>query len=457
MNEAASTPNGGYSHTGISRRALGRLGANALVSAAGVAALAACGPFGQREAPGARQQVVEFMDWGDIQNTPTEVVVNDFRAKFPHLQVDVMPVPPGYEDKMRAMLAAGTPADIHRVNDDYVRGYTEKGQLLDLTPYLKKSKIRREDFYEFIYDFPIHQGKYWAWNVGNNPRLFFVNVTLFKQMGVPPPLFDRWDPPGWTWEDFVETAKRMTVGFDSDRPQFGTSIYDDTGYEQTFLVNFGVDEGIYSKATNPQRWTMGTPQGIEALQQVIDLTCKHKAQRPFNFGGGGSGALFEQGRLAMRFSTSGYANTLNRNVKDNFEWDVAPVPKKVKRMTEGSLITFSIPKEAKNPDGAWELLNHMASDDGGRVFAEARSFVPPRKSAAERYYKPRPGEKPDRLALVVGGNAVQSSVNFAAGTERARNIYRPEFNRRAYTCQESVKVVMDSVGKAIEDALADRY
>lgn len=440
---------------GFSRRRLLRRGGALAGGVIGIAAGAACGPFDRQPQSGGKPQLVEWMDWGDPQAMlPWATVMDNFRAKNPNIQLDWLPTPPGYEDKMRAMVAAGTPADVHRVNDDFVRGFTVKGQLLDLAPYLKRSKIKSEDFFSSVYDFPIYQGKYWAWSTGNNPRLFFVNLSMFKNMGVQPPLFDKWDPPGWTWDDMIETARKLTQNFDDrDRAQFGVSIYDDTGYEETFLVNFGEEEGIYSKDANPQRWTMGTPRGIDALQQVIDLTCKQRVQRPHNFPTGGD-ALFQQGRIGMVFRTGGFANAVNRTVRDQFEWDVAPVPKRVKRITEGSLITYCVAKEAKNPDGAWDVLNYHTSDEGGQVYAEQRAFVPARKEVARKFFRARSGERPDRLFLVVEGNTVAKNVNFAAGTERARNIYRPEFNRRAYTCQESLKITADSVRSAVGEALA---
>ena len=106
-----------------------------LVACAG-ALLATCKQQSQVSKPG--EQVVEFMDWGEIANTPLETVLTNFGARFPQIKVDVQPVPADYENKMRAMLAAGVAPDIMRVNDDYVRGYTLKEQLVDLILHQEK-------------------------------------------------------------------------------------------------------------------------------------------------------------------------------------------------------------------------------------------------------------------------------------------------------------------------------
>lgn len=442
----------------VSRRAVvRRLGlAGAALPAAGL--LGACGAGGTSAPAQPASTEVSFMDWSNIQNTPTETVLKNFQAKFPDIKLTVDETPQNYEEKMRTLLAAGTPSDIHRVNDDYVRGYATKGQLLDLTSYLKRDKVNRSDFYEFIYDFPIHEGKYWAWSTGNQPRVLFVNKTLFQNSGVQPPIFDKWDPAGWTWDDMVAAAQKLTKDTGSERPTFGVSIYHDTGYEQTVLVNFGVEDGIYSK--DGKQFLMATPKGIEAIQAAVDLTCRYRVQRPTGHKEGGAnvgaGQLFNQGRLGMYYATSGTMLGLRRDIKD-FDWDVAPFPKKNGRRSEGSLITYCVPKDAKHPDAAWKLLNYMASEEGGKVFAENFVYVPVRKAAATKYFKVSQGEKPEHVGLIVEAMNYQTTVHFTSNTERARQIYRPELDQKAYVCAESVKTTLDGVKKQVEDSLVGAY
>jgi|DewCreStandDraft_5_1066085.scaffolds.fasta_scaffold00086_65 multiple sugar transport system substrate-binding protein len=397
---------------------------------------------------GPGEQVVEFMNWSDIQNTTLEVVINNFQARFPRIKVDVQPTPADYENKMRAMLAGGVAPDIMRINDDYVRGYTLKGQLTDLTPYIRKSGFKREDFFETHWDFPIYQGKYWAWQIGNNPRLFFANVDLFNKMGVPLPPNDRWDPPGWTWDDLLVTARRLT---DPANDQFGVLIVDDTGYEETFARNNG-GIGIYDK--DGLKFTLADEAGIQAVQWVVDLTCVHRVQPgPADRSRlGGADAMFRNGKLGMIFRTMGYTNTLWRTAKD-LNFDLVPVPKKVHRVTEGSLIVFCIPRIAKNPDGAWELLAYFVQDEAAKLFAENLDWVPARKAPAYQYIKPRPGQPPAHLSLLVEAQANSVNVNYAAGTERARQIYRPILSRDVYTCQKSAREVLSGLRSEIEATL----
>jgi multiple sugar transport system substrate-binding protein len=403
---------------------------------------------------------VTFLDWeSSLEGLPTETVLKMFQAKSTGLTLTFDTLGQNYEEKMRTLLAAGTPYDVHRVNDDYVRGNGTKGLITDLMPFIKRDKVKREEIWEFIYDFPIHEGKYWAWSTGNQPRVLYVNKTLFQNKGVQAPLFDKWDPPGWTWEDMVAAAQKLTDLSNAERPTFGVNVYEDTGYEQTFLVNFGVDEGIYSK--DGKRWLMASPKGIEAMQTIIDLSCRLRVQRPFNHREGGSGVgggtLFTQGRLAMHYGTMTAMRNFRRDIRD-FDWDIAPVPKKDRRVTEGSLICYCVPKDAKNPEGAWQLLQHMSSEESGRVFAEQQYYIPASRAAATKYLQPRPGEKPERIKLFVESMTQYNTLpSFTNNTERARQIYRPELNTKAYICTENAKTTIENIKKQVEDSLIGQY
>jgi multiple sugar transport system substrate-binding protein len=298
-----------------------------------------------------------------------------------------------------------------------------------------------------VYDFPQYEGKYTAWSSGNSPRMLYVNKTLFQNGGVQAPLFDKYDAPGWTWDDFVAAAQKITKDPDGQRPTFAVDMWD-TGIEQTLLVSSGVDEGIYSK--DGKQFLMASPKGIEAMQALADLACRYKVSRPNTFADSAS-TLFQQGRLGMLFATMGSTTTFRRNVKD-FDWDVAPFPKRQARLVEGSLVVYCIPKDAKNPDAGWQFLNYMTSDEAGKVFGETLFYIPVRKTAASQYVKVPAGEKPERLKLFVEAMNYNRAINFTNNTERARQIYRPELTK-AFRCEETAKTALENVKKQVEDSL----
>ena len=113
---------------------------------------------------------VEFVNWDAVSGTPLQAAIDRYTEEKGR-SVKVWPVPTRHEDKMCTLLTAGTTPDIMRVNDDYVRGYVAKNQLIDLTPYLEQYSFGPNDYYKFIYEFAQFGGGYWAWSMGNQPRL----------------------------------------------------------------------------------------------------------------------------------------------------------------------------------------------------------------------------------------------------------------------------------------------
>lgn len=389
--------------------------------------------------------VIEFMNWGAVDGTPLRTSIDAF-TEATGKQVKVWPVAARYEDKMRTLLAAGTTPDTMRVNDDYVVGYASKGQLIDLMPMLDQSGWKRDDMFARVYDFALKDGKYWAISIGNQPRVIYYNKNMFDAAGVPYPT-NEWDPDkGWTWADFLETAQALTKG----EEQFGCAIYHDTGYEQTFAMNNG-GPGIYSE--DGLKFTLADPAGIEAIQWVTDLTCKHKVQPTRGLlGQFNANQLFIGNKLAMNFTGSTTSISYRRDIKD-FDWDVAPVPMAKQRLTEGSLICFCVAKAAKNPEGAWDLLQWMTNEDQGKMFAAERYFIPIRKSAA--VLEPD-GMPPENVHIFGAGNEYHKSVNFAENTERARFIYRPQLDL-VYTCNETAEKVLTEIRPEVEAALAGNF
>lgn len=395
--------------------------------------------------------VITFVNWEDIKDTPFERAIREFE-RVSGRTVDVQPTPgrgTEYETKIRVMLAGGTVPDIMRTNDDYVRYYSVKDQILDLRSYMERDKINPDDYFKPIYDFAKQpDGRYTAWSLGNQPRVIFYNVTMFKEAGVPLPPKD-WTDKDWKWDDFLDRAKKLTT----PGQRWGALLYDDTGMEQTFTVNNGEADGLYS--ADGKKFTMANPKAAEAIQWLADLTCKHQVQpeRGLVTQPDSGNALFAAGKIAMMARGSSVVSYLRRNVKD-FEWDIAPIPGNVQQKQEGSLICFTITKAAKNPDGAWELLKFMGTPDGGKIFAEGGAFIPANKAAAS-FVKPS-DKPPANIELFAKAMEVNVNINFTENTERARSIYRPELDL-VYTCQAQAPDALQRVRADVEDALAGKF
>ena len=334
-----------------------------------------------------------------------------------------------------------------RIDDDLVRGFAEANQLTDLTQFLEGSDIATDTYPKGMYDFPLMaDGTRPGWVVGVQPRVIFYNASMFEELGVPLPP-STWTGEGWTWDDFLETARQLT---DADAQRWGALVYGDNAYEQTWSVNNGVEGGIYSP--DGSEFRLATDKGVEAVQWVTDLSCVHNVQPPWSQlqQDQARQQLFASGRLGMVFGAFGLVPYFRDNVTE-FTWDVAPVPANVGQEQEGSLIVFCIPKDAANPEGAWQLLEFLSSRAGGDIFAENGYFIPIDPESAKLI---APTEQdPEHIGLFAEAAQHQSSVSPSAYQEQAEQIYRPQLDL-VYNCEQQAADVLPPLKDQIEQALA---
>lgn len=434
------------------RRVIGSL-AGAGLAGAGISRASAS--FGSPHVRSSRSQdaaVTSFLNWEAMEGTPTEAAVLAYQEQSGNT-VEIIPTPgtgTDYETKVRTMLAGGTIPDVIRVNDDFVRFYSIKGQFTDLQPWIDRDGIDPNDFYQPIWDFSRQpDDTYTAWSLGNQPRLIYYNIDMFEEAGVPLPPKD-WTAEGWTWDDFVETAKALTI----EGERWGALVFDDTGCEQTFSVNNGLAEGIYSE--DALTFQLAEPQGYEAIQWLADLSLVHKVQpeRGLVTEANSGNGLFLQGRVGMIFRTQGTMAYFRNNGID-FNWDVASPPANVDHKTEGSLICYAIPTAAQNPEGAWELLKFLGGEPGSKIFAETGNFIPSYKASAEAIQAVE-GIPPANLGLFAEAMDHQTTVNFTENTENARNVYRPQLDL-VWNGDSTAEEVLTGVKDEIEEILSGAF
>ncbi|MDQ3653653.1 MAG: extracellular solute-binding protein [Chloroflexota bacterium] len=434
------------------RRVIGGLAGAGL---AGTGLSRASASFGAPNVLSSRSQdtaVTSFLNWEAMEGTPTEAAVLAYQEQSGNT-VEIIPTPgtgTDYETKVRTMLAGGTIPDVIRVNDDFVRFYSTKDQFTDLQPWIERDGIDPTEFYEPIWNFSRQpDDTYTAWSLGAQPRLMYYNIDMFEEAGVPLPPKD-WVAEGWTWDDFIETAKALTV----EGERWGALVFDDTGCEQTFSVNNGLAEGIYSE--DGQTFLLAEPQGYDAIQWLADLSLVHKVQpeRGLVTEANSGNGLFLQGRVGMIFRTQGTMAYFRNNGID-FNWDVASPPANVDHKSEASLICYAIPTNAQNPEGGWELLKFLGGQAGSQIFAETGNFIPSYEASAEAIQAVE-GTPPANLGLFAEAMAHGTTVNFTEFTENARNVYRPQLDL-VWNGDSTAEEVLTGVKDEIEEILSGAF
>lgn len=108
-----------------------------------------------------------------------------------------------YWNKMATSAAGGNLTDLLQMDIGYIVQYVEKGQLLDLTPYIESGALDVSNISENVLMMgEVDGGNYGIASGVNAPNVFY-NKTVTDELGIT-------IEDNWTYDEFVEIAKEVT-------------------------------------------------------------------------------------------------------------------------------------------------------------------------------------------------------------------------------------------------------
>ncbi|MGJ8454664.1 ABC transporter substrate-binding protein [Pseudothermotoga sp. U03pept] len=225
-----------------------------------------------------------FTFWGtDLEAKVVSEACARFNKAHPDIKVSPMHIPTNYIEKLTAMVAAGTPPHIGYLYEPNVLDWASKGILYDLTEAISQDPLLSNKLPEL----------YWRYDGGKKVAgitvaaefmITYYNKDLFDKAKVPyPPT----KPEEWTWDKFVETARKLTFDNKGRRPG-------EPGFDSKNIVQYGAVIPLWWCPLIPLIWSNGgdiadatgtkpminSPETIEALQKIYDLMYKDHAAAP---------------------------------------------------------------------------------------------------------------------------------------------------------------------------------
>lgn len=357
------------------RRAAGGLAAAAAMLVG--AARTAGSQVGSGTAPGAAWPAeMTWMAWsaGNQWLTPTyERVAGAFSEAHPATRLTVVPAGGPFLEKIKTLVAAGTPPDVTDTHQTQVRDLGPGGIVVPLDGYLKRDRYPKDYVGWGPYAWQKKQyGVPWA----IQSTAIFYNKALFDQAGVPYPT------DMWTWDDFAAAARRLTKpGADAASTIWGAGDQGGRNYQwiDALLVAYG--GGVLRKDFGAVAIT--EPASLRGLEFRAGwgTALRIAPAQP-----GGTSGTFGGGKLAMVTSGSWYVANVKQNaqtqlVASGVPWDVAPVPKGPPR--RGALaheLGIGVPTGVASPDASWAAVRHLTSPTALVPFAQIGRVIPPQKS-----------------------------------------------------------------------------
>ncbi len=355
--------------------------------------------FAQQPQPG-QKVIVWMVRTGQTENRwERDVVLPAYAQANPDVFVKVLNInQPDITVKREAMIAAKEPLHVWSTNwgGDGFASDRYRGLITDLTPLIERDKVDMSDFLPDVLAIYQSEGKQWGIPFLTTGSYIYYNMKLFDEAGVPYPTTD-WNDKSWTWDAFVETAKKLTKNTDD----INTAVFG-TGYRVLNLEgppmlfgHFVWPEDAYSTGF-ADKVNVTDPKAIQAYQAMHDLVYVHKvspdaaANQAMNQLGGSFGS----GKLAM-YMEGGWGHWVFKDYIDDpngFCWGVAPMPwgspdaeLRTVIYTDPWVITAGM--DAENTDLAWDFVKFLTSKEQQAAYTNATGTPPVRASLLADYYK----------------------------------------------------------------------
>ena len=395
-----------------------------------------------------------YYNWGPSSIQYFKDMAAAFEQAHPGTKLQLtLPPTEEYTTKLKILLATGTGPDIITTTDITLQ-LLEQDRLMDLTARVQADPVLLDKnlFIQAGWDvYRFGTGKTYGMYSGADTHLLYYNKDLFDKGGVSYPTAD------WTWDDFLEAAKKLTIVEGDKTTQYGTALnilVADWGLSNLIWMEGGdiVDERPFFN-----KLTLDNEPVIKVLRFVQDLVYTHKvAPSPEQAEALGESGSFESGKIAMLLD--GGWSIQSRKGIEAFKWDVEMLPKG----PAGFFGAFwpgtpmQISSQTKNPDLAWAFVRWFAaSTEGQELIAKQLIQVPARLDIAlSPTFLEQPGLPPNAKAWAQSlQNAKPSDTFHANKQEMMDKVWTPnwdKFIKNQMTPEEFAKTVETEGNKILE-------
>lgn len=280
----------------------------------------------------------------------------EFSQKYPNVKVEFEEFPSSeYWTKLLTLHASDQLGDL-------AWGWNAQGQLASwghqgvvraLDDLAKADKYDLTQFYAGAIEADRWEGKLWAVPTVGHPGevTLFFNRNLLDAGGM------RYPDVSWKLDDLVEAARRLAKpdvwGYGSSRSYFQMMVR---------LRAFGGE----LLSPDGKRTLLSSVGSKAALQWEYDMIGKHRVA-PSPAEPQGSGAMFQNGTMALFSSNVATVTTWRRPIGERFSWAATLFPPgpSGKRGTSLHTNTMHLTRQTKRAREGWELMKLLCSHEVG--------------------------------------------------------------------------------------------
>jgi multiple sugar transport system substrate-binding protein len=340
---------------------------------AGAVALSASGCFGGDDDDSSGSKAAAKYDgkpatitlWTGFSDRELNVikgVVADFHRKNPKITVKVLGAVD--DDKIIAAARGGNSPDVaHSFSTDNTGAFCSSGAWIKLQPYMDRDGLTADSFPQSVQSYTQYKGNQCTLPMLADVYGLYYNKDLLAKAGIK-------EPPK-TFSELAADAKKLTQRSSDGAievagyvPTWGFYENQAAHYAPQFDAHWTDDQGKSSLSSDP-----GWKKMLQWNKQLVDWYGYDNLVK-FQAGAGDEYSAqnaFERGKIAMMIDGE-YRTAFIENEHPDLNYGTAPmvVDDDQPDLYGGGYVTGSIigiPKGAKNPAAAWELVKYLAYDD----------------------------------------------------------------------------------------------
>lgn len=325
--------------------------------------------------------------WGSpLRRNAIRRVISICQQKLPNLKITDTFKPFGdiWTANIAAVSAGSGMPDVIVEDRQQLPARAQQNIQSSLQDFVTRDAVDGSQFWQFAWDQTQFEGKTYGLPFEADVRVLFYNKNAFKEAGLDP------EKPPTTWAEVEEYAAKLDK-------KAADGSYERIGFFP--LISAGPD--IWAE-TNSVEWVqdgkpvVNDPKVVETYAWVKKWVDRYGGwQNIQNFRAGFASPPndpFMSGKVAMVVDIAGYQRQLvffgprvkNAEGKDEtLEWGVSDAPYNTEKGMWSGGFALSIPRGAKNPEGAWEFIKCAAGPDGATSWSRDTYAIPAYKAAAD--------------------------------------------------------------------------
>ncbi len=324
---------------------------------------------------------ITYMNWAnETEQVATQATLDAYNASQDKVFVKQLSVPNDqFVTKLNTMASSNSLPDCAIMMESVVLKWAENDMLLDISSMYGAGESKPLDSLAFTY-----KGKPVAYSSANEVLGIYYNRDIFDKAGIPYPPAKAEN--AWTWDEFVEVAKKLTKDNKGRTPN-------DPGFDKNNIVTYGawvdtlawmwpvfaISNGGGLVSADGKELLINRPETIAAAQAIADLYTKHhvapapavtKTMATLD-------VTLLSGQIAM--ATGGQWNigtSLINSLDDGLHYGVGVLPKFKKAVTLNTGGPNVVFKTTKYPQETMDFLKFFYKEENNMALIQSGVWMP---------------------------------------------------------------------------------